>query len=107
MTPDELHEAACHSWRIVCAYDGDDLIGAGRILSDGVFHALIVDVIVLPAFQGRGVGTAIMQALLRECRDSRIHDVQLFCAAGKAPFYRRLGFRERNPEAPGMDYRPG
>ncbi len=87
----------------VGVYDRDDrLVGVGRVLSDGALHALIVDVIVEPSMQGRGIGTAIMQRLVAHCRERGIRDVQLFCARGKREFYERLGFRSRDPEAPGM-----
>jgi GNAT superfamily N-acetyltransferase len=106
LTPGELHEAISCSLFLVAAYDGERLVGSGRIVSDGVLHALIVDVIVLPDYQGRGIGTAIMRRLTEFCEARRIRDVQLFCAKGKSTFYSRLGFRPRPPDAPGMDHRP-
>lgn len=101
----ELQNAMRRSWYLVTAYDGGQLVGSGRIISDGVFHGLIVDVIVSPSYQKRGLGTAIMQRLLEHCRAHHIRDVQLFCAAGKASFYARLGFVRRHEDAPGMDFR--
>jgi GNAT superfamily N-acetyltransferase len=101
----QLHAAASRSWRIVSAYENGLLAGSGRILSDGVFHALIVDMIVLPTHQGRGIGTAILQRLLQHCREGGIRDVQLFCARGKAGFYNQSGFEARPAEAPGMEQR--
>jgi GNAT superfamily N-acetyltransferase len=99
----DLHEAIRHSLFLVAAYDGERLIGSGRLVSDGVLHALIVDVIVLPEYQGQGIGTAIMKQLTGFCRERRIRDVQLFCAKGKTAFYEPLGFRARPHDAPGMD----
>ena len=106
LTPEELRRAICGSWFLTAVYDGENLAGTGRVISDGVFHALIVDVIVHPEYRHAGVGTAIMRRLLDRCRTDRIRDVQLFCAAGKAPFYEALGFRVRSTDAPGMDYCP-
>ena len=106
LSPGELYEAACHSLIQVAAYDGHRLIGSGRVVSDGIFHALVVDVIVLPEYQGKGIGTAIMRQLTEYCQRARIRDVQLFCAKGKSTFYERLGFRPRSADAPGMDFRP-
>ncbi len=103
LSPRELTEALGRSWFLTCAWDGETLAGSGRVISDGVFHALIVDVIVLPEYQGRGIGIAIMRRLIEQCRAHSIRDVQLFCAKGKAGFYQRLGFRARPEEAPGMD----
>jgi len=90
------------SWHCVCAYAGDRLVGMGRTLSDGAIHALIVEVIVEPQWQGHGVGREIVERLVRHCRDAGIDQVQLFCAEGKRQFYERLGFQARPDDAPGM-----
>jgi GNAT superfamily N-acetyltransferase len=106
LSEDELWQAIQQSWFLVAAYDTGRLVGSGRIVSDGVLHALIVDVIVLPEYQRRGIGAAIMRRLVERCRHGRIRDVQLFCARGKAAFYERLGFGPRPADAPGMDFKP-
>ncbi|NPV00554.1 MAG: GNAT family N-acetyltransferase [Brevinematales bacterium] len=95
--------ALSRSWLILCAYAGDELIGSGRIISDGVIHAFITEVFVLPEWQGHGAGKAIMQYLLERCKEADISKVQLFAAPGKREFYRKLGFFERGNDAPGMD----
>jgi GNAT superfamily N-acetyltransferase len=105
LTPEELREAAGRSWFLLAVYRQGRLVGTGRVVSDGVLHALIVDVIVLPECQGAGIGTQIMTRLIERCRAARIRDLQLFCARGKSPFYRRLGFAERPAGAPGMDFK--
>ncbi len=106
LSAEELHEAVLRSWHLVSAYDQNTLVGTGRVISDGVFHALIVNLIVSPEYQAKGLGTNIMRRLLERCREGRIRDVQLFCACGKQAFYDRLGFVARPEGAPGMDYRP-
>ncbi len=75
----------------------------GRTISDGAIHALIVDVIVDPDWQGRGVGREIMTRLIARCDAAGIEATQLFCASGKAPFYEKLGFHARPENAPGME----
>ncbi len=105
LTAQELYDAVRGSWYFLAAYDEGRLVGTGRVISDGVFHALIVDVIVRPDYQGRGLGTMIMQRLLDRCRSGRIRDVQLFCARGKSGFYRQLGFVARPEDSPGMDFK--
>jgi GNAT superfamily N-acetyltransferase len=92
-----------HSWFDVTAYEDGRLVGMGRIVGDGVLHALLVDVVVEPSHQSRGIGTGIVRCLVVECRRHRIADVQLFCARGKRPFYEHLGFTARPENAPGME----
>ena len=103
---DDIAEAVEGSVFLRCAYDGDRLVGVGRVVGDGRLHALIVDLIVDPAWRGRGLGSSILRALVERCRARGIPDIQLFSATGKAPFYEGNGFVRRPPDAPGMDFRP-
>ena len=52
----------------------------------------IEDVAVNPSFQKHGVGRALVEHLLEECREFRCYKVILDCAEGVIPFYERLGF---------------
>ncbi len=79
----------------------------GRTISDGHLHALIVEVIVDPEWQLRGIGREIMTRLLARCRATGIDSIQLFCARGKRGFYEGLGFEARPQDAPGMEIPPG
>ena len=99
---EHMTEALTNSWYLVCAYDGERLVGSGRIVSDGVHQALICDLIVLPEYQGRGIGSEILTRLLKKCREHDITMVSLFAAKGKGGYYERFGFAERAQDAPGM-----
>ena len=103
LRPDELAAALAASAFAVSAFEGGRAVGCGRVVSDGILHGLIVDVIVDPACQGRGIGRALMERLVAECRRRGIRDVQLFSAAGRRGFYERLGFVARPEDAPGME----
>lgn len=103
-TPGEIEQALQKSWYTVSAYEGEELVGSGRIVSDSVLYAMIYDLIVRPSHQNRGIGTAILQRLLRRCKNAGIREIQLFCAKGKSGFYGKRGFRDRPSDAPGMIY---
>jgi ribosomal protein S18 acetylase RimI-like enzyme len=107
LSRNELLKAVSQSWYCVGAYDLDKLVGFGRIVSDGILHAMIYDLIVLPSHQGCGIGTRILDMLIMKCREKEIRDIQLFCAQGKQRFYEKRGFISRPENAPGMDYRHG
>ena len=47
------------------ARDGERLAGCLRILTDGYFFGTITELLVLPEYQGRGVGSALLR-LARE-----------------------------------------
>lgn len=101
-TDDQLFQAISNSWYAVSVYFNGELIAFGRIISDGIYQTLICDVIVHPLYQKQGLGKRIVENLLDKCREENIKWVQLFSAKGKQDFYKKIGFKERNIEAPGM-----
>jgi GNAT superfamily N-acetyltransferase len=62
--PDALHRAISSSWYVLSAYENDDLVGFGRIISDGVLYALICDLIVKPSHQEQGIGSHFLEKLI-------------------------------------------
>ena len=99
---EELYQAISNSWYVLYAYHKDKLVGFGRIVSDGVLYALICDLIVKPTYQGRGIGTALLNKLIDRCRSQHMRVLWLFSAKGKSSFYKSFGFVERPADAPGM-----
>ena len=99
---DELFEAISSSWLVLSAYDHDDLVGFGRVLSDGVLYALICDLIVLPSYQEQGIGSRLLKKLIGRCHLEKIRVIWLFSAKGKCSFYEKFGFIQRPVDAPGM-----
>jgi GNAT superfamily N-acetyltransferase len=103
LSPEELYKAVLASWFSVSAYNREMLVGFGRMICDGVVHSLILDMIVLPEYQGKGIGTAILSRLVERCTEAGIRDIQLFSAKGKAGFYEKNGFKRRSEDGPGME----
>jgi GNAT superfamily N-acetyltransferase len=90
--PEHLRIAFTNSrYRCVVRDAAGRLIGAGRVLADGVDCAYLCDIAVLPAHQGSGLGQAIVGRLVERARGHR--KILLYAVPGKEPFYRRFGFR--------------
>lgn len=90
--PEQLRRACENSQVVVFAHDPsqqEQIVGFGRALSDGEFCAVIYDVVVLPEYQGCGIGRAVMKALLVKLP---VHSVILYAVPGKEGFYEKLGF---------------
>jgi N-acetylglutamate synthase-like GNAT family acetyltransferase len=104
-TKEEIEQSIRNIWYTISAYAGKELIGSGSILSDGIHHALIVNMIVHPDYQNQGIGTAILRLLVKKCRECRIRDIQLFAVENKYGFYKKSGFVARPDNAPGMQFR--
>jgi len=105
LTPKELENAIEKSWYSTSIYDSDKLLGFGRVISDGVHHAFIVDLIIHPDYQNQGFGSQLLNRLLNKCNESKIKDIQLFSAKEKSGFYEKFGFERRPDNAPGMQLR--
>ncbi len=104
-SPEELERANRNSWLTISAYDEGRLVGFGRVVTDFILHAMIFDMIVLPDYQGKGIGTLILTRLVSRCLEHGIRDIQLFCAKGKRTFYEKNGFEARADDAPGMQFK--
>lgn len=89
--PDYHRKAFENSHTTVFVYRGDQLIGFGRAISDGVYQAAVYDVAVVPEFQRKGVGTSIIKHIL--ARLSQCNFI-LYASPGKEGFYRTLGLRQ-------------
>lgn len=78
----------------VVALDGETAIGMGRVVGDGVLYFYIQDVAVDPAYQGRGIGQRIVEAILKWIRATApAHAfVGLFATDAALPLYTRNGF---------------
>ena len=90
-TLDAARKAIEHSHPVVTAWDGEELVGFTRVISDLTFRATIWDVIVRPSHQGRGIGEALMKYVLRHPDLSSVSTF-LLLTADKHAFYERLGF---------------
>jgi predicted GNAT family N-acyltransferase len=88
----------------VCVYEGENIVGCGRVIGDGAIYVYIQDVIVRPDYQGQGIGRQIMVHIM-DFIYTRLPDeifVGLMAAKDVADFYKKFGFMERPPGRPGM-----
>ena len=88
----------------VCAVAEDRVVGTGRLTGDGTLWTYVQDMLVLPEYQGRGIGRRIMAELLAFLHRTAPpgSNVALVAAPGMAGFYERFGFRLFPPDRPGM-----
>lgn len=83
---------------VVLAFDDatQQVVGFITAISDGVLAAYIPLLEVLPAYQGQGIGTQLVERMLAQL--AHLYMVDLLCDAALQPFYARLGMHP----APGM-----
>lgn len=78
----------------------DRAVGMGRVISDGVSDGYVQDLVVLPGYRGRGIGTMILSALLDYCRSAGVTWVALVAEPGTEAFYTAIGFRRMEGHIP-------
>jgi len=76
--------------------DQDQAIGCARLLPDGHIGRMAV----LPAWRGRGVGQALLRAVLDTAVQHGQRDVSLSAQTHAAGFYARHGFVAEGPVYP-------
>lgn len=75
------------------AWEDDRLIGFARTITDGRYRGLIDDVVVEKSRRGQGIGTELMQRLLKRLTEIGIEEIFLRCGRGEVAFYHRHGFK--------------
>jgi ribosomal protein S18 acetylase RimI-like enzyme len=88
--PAKMQKAAENSYVVCSAYLGTELVGFGRAISDGQYQAAIYDIVVLPHYQGKGIGRQVMQALLDKLPEGSLS--LIYVVPGKQKFYEKFGF---------------
>nr|YP_009395288.1 hypothetical protein [Polysiphonia infestans]ARW64268.1 hypothetical protein [Polysiphonia infestans] len=82
------------------------LIGFARVTSDGSFNATIWDVVIHPDFQGNGLGTILMNQVIKKLREYDISTITLFADPQVVKFYQHIGFIVDPDSVKGMFWYP-
>ena len=90
--PQMLEQSLAHSLAIYVARDGEEIVGLVRLVGDGFSSVFVQDLIVLPSYQRRGIGSDLMKEALGDFKDA--YQVQLATEQTEKTlgFYRSLGF---------------
>ena len=91
-----------NAFHITTVRDNGKAIGMIRVLSDGSYANFITDVIVIPEYQKRGIGTEMVRRTVDFMKSTlqpgETIVLYLMSAIGKESFYKQFGFRERPNE---------
>jgi ribosomal protein S18 acetylase RimI-like enzyme len=90
-TTTQLRLSFENSATVAMGFDGERCIATGRLLSDGVGNAYVVDVWTHSSYRRRGIGRRIMRMLVEAVPGQHIY-LQTDDAVG---FYEKLGFNEQ------------
>jgi GNAT superfamily N-acetyltransferase len=89
--PQQLRRAFASSYAVIFAFDADRLVGLGRALCDGEYQAAIYDMVLLPEYQGKGIGKEMLNRL---CAKLPVENIILYAVPGREGFYKKCGFKK-------------
>lgn len=87
----DLRQMLAGSQAVVSAWEHSKLVGFGRANSDGVFRAVLWDVVVAGSHQGQGLGRRLVRALLEAPALQGVERVYVMTTQSSG-FYTQLGF---------------
>lgn len=76
---------------IVARVETDEIVGYARAMSDGAFAVYIADILVAPAWQRRGIGGQLLDAIMQRYPIDVYHHQVLVSERGAEGFYRAHG----------------
>jgi ribosomal protein S18 acetylase RimI-like enzyme len=94
----KLQRLLAGSTVVVSLWHGKRLVGFGRASSDGIYRAVLWDVVVAGDLHGQGLGRRVVEALLAAPALRGVERVYLM-TTNSAGFYQQLGFRDAAPQA--------
>ena len=92
--PEVLHKGFDHSLLTLAAYEGEQLLGIIRVVGDGYTIVFVQDLLVLPEHQRKGIGSALLQAVLNQYRHVRQIELATDRTQKTIAFYKSMGFQE-------------
>lgn len=106
---EQAQQGLDHSSFLISCYDNDKIAGTARIIWDRGYIAYLADVMVLPKYQGLGIGQHMVKQAIAyvqsQVKEGWKIKIVLIAAKGKEGFYKKFGFSERpnNDAGAGMD----
>lgn len=80
------------SYYHIACYDGDNLVGFIDSVSNGVTDAYIQDLMVHPDYQGKGIGTELVNRMITALKERHIYMISVVFEQKLKSFYSRFGF---------------
>ena len=92
-TINDLKKCLANSDVIVSLWVGNEIVGFGRALSDGIYRGVLWDIVIDQDYQGKGFGKLIVKNLLFSKKIKNAKKIYLM-TTNKKLFYSQLDFKE-------------
>ncbi len=77
---------------VVSAWNSNQMVGFGRATTDGIFRAVLWDVVVDKQYQNKGIGKRIVQTILDNPKVSKVEKIYIM-TTNCSTFYSNIGFK--------------
>lgn len=91
--PEVLRQGFENSMLTLAAYKNDQLLGIIRTVGDGHTIVFVQDILVYPEHQRKGIGTALLQAILDRYHYVRQIELATDNTEKTIAFYKSMGFK--------------
>lgn len=103
---EQIIKALSNTMYMVKATIDGELVGIGRVVGDYSIVCMLTDICVKPKFQGKGVGSRIVEELKTliedNVKDGDKMQIEITPTAGNEKFYQKLGFKYKPEKITGM-----
>ena len=88
----DLRRCLANSDVIISIWSGNELVGFGRALSDGIYRGVLWDIVIDQNHQGKGYGKMIIKNLLESKKIKHTKKIYLM-TTNKKMFYSQFNFK--------------
>ena len=92
-TINDLKKCLANSDVIISLWVGNEIVGFGRALTDGIYRGVLWDIVIDRKHQGKGFGSLIVKNLLSSKRIKNTKKIYLM-TTNKKLFYSQFEFKE-------------
>ena len=92
-TINDLKICLANSDVVISLWVGNEIVGFGRALTDGIYRGVLWDIVIDQNYQGKGFGKLIVNNLLCSKKVKNTKKLYLM-TTNKTMFYSQLDFRE-------------
>ena len=89
----DLKKCLANSDVIVSLWVGNEIVGFGRALTDGIYRGVLWDIVIDQNYQGKGFGKLIVENLLSSKKIKKTKKIYLM-TTNKKLFYSQLDFKQ-------------
>ena len=90
--PNLLFQALINSHTLISAWVGEKLVGIANAISDGHLVVYYPHMLIHPEFQGKGIGSKIMEAM--QNKYGNFHQQMVTADGQSIEFYKKCGFEK-------------